>query len=245
MSKIIVVVLALVILAGGGWYFYQGYETPDVAEENETTDFVLTASFMCADGKTRFEAAFPNADQVNILRDGVMIRTLPRTVEMPQTFEDSEYKYVFAGEEVTVTTKASNKAIVCSQPVDANNAPVNFGDAGEGGSIQPDVTLVVSESIVGKWKSSTDPFVREFKEGGSVVDMYDGEEKSEGTWKVFTKEKPVMVSFPLETGAVYIQLTMQGLQGEVLNFKLNKLTPDELELTYMDRGGVLRFTAVQ
>ncbi|MBI2610325.1 hypothetical protein HYW60_00090 [Candidatus Kaiserbacteria bacterium] len=38
---------------------------------------------------------------------------------------------------------------------------------------------------------------------------------------------------------------LQGTRADTLNFSVNKLTPEELELTYMDRGGVLRFTKVQ
>ncbi|MBI2613080.1 hypothetical protein HYW59_04755, partial [Candidatus Kaiserbacteria bacterium] len=60
-----------------------------------------------------------------------------------------------------------------------------------------------------------------------------------------TKDNPITVAFPLVADKVYIQMTMQGTQGDTLNFSLNKLTPEELELTYMDRGGVLRFKSVQ
>ena len=104
----------------------------------------------------------------------------------------------------------------------------------------------MSESIVGKWQSVDDEkFTREFKADGTAVDRYDNESASSGTWKVFTKEDPAEVLFPIADDAVYIQMTMQGTQADKLNFKLAKLTPEELELVYMDRGGVLRFRRVQ
>lgn len=231
------------LAAAGGWYFYQNQGVP--AENAHDSGWVLSASFMCEDGSTRFEALFPNANEIQITRDGVNIRMLPLVERPGQRFEDSEYVYVFAGEEVTVTTKATQKSVICSQPVDPNNAPVNFGDQGEGGGTKQDVIFIVSESIVGKWKSVDDAtFVREFMGGGKVRDLY-GKVVSTGTYTVFTKEKPAAVPFPLEANAIYIQLTMAGTQADTLNFKLSKTTLEELELIYMDRGGVLRFTHVQ
>lgn len=243
----LLILLCVALLVGGGWYAYQAQvaATERMTQEatNEGESWTLTASFMCADGRTRFEASFIAADQLELLRDGVAFRTLSRVDGPGQRFEDDEYLYVFAGEEVTVTTKASGTSIVCSQPFDANNAPVNFGDRGEGGGERQDVVLIVSESIVGRWDSANDAqFSRQFNNGYEVVDIYGGEVVSRGTFAVFTRERPLSTSFPLEEGVVYVQLRMTGVQGETLNFKLNKLTPEELELTYMERGGVLRFT---
>lgn len=215
----------------------------------ESTDdgFVLSASFSCADN-AYFIAEFPDADSVNIIVDGAMVRTVPFSSDTAgQRYEDGSYAYVFAGEEVTVTNKLTNAVTTCSQPQDPARAPVNFGDAGEGaGSVREDVRLIVSESIVGKWKSTDDAkFIREFQEGGKVQDWYDGKVVSTGTATAFTSDNALTVSFPLERDVVYIQLKMTGSQAETLNFKLNKLTPEELELTYLDRGGVLRFTYVE
>jgi hypothetical protein len=118
--------------------------------------------------------------------------------------------------------------------------------------VQPDVRLVVGESIMGKWQSTEDAkFVREFKAfsetsmSGTVSDWYDGKEVSTGTYVAFTSENAVTVPFPIQAGKTYLQLTMTGTQAEKLNFSVNKLTPEALELTYMDRGGVLSFKAIQ
>ncbi len=68
---------------------------------------------------------------------------------------------------------------------------------------------------------------------------------SSGTWQVYTKDKPLSVSFPLESDTAYVQLATTGTQAEKLNFKVGKLTPETLELVYMERGGTLTFTSVK
>jgi hypothetical protein len=123
-------------------------------------------------------AEFPDENTVKITYNTTaaynktFVGTLPRTAGDGKRFENKDIAYIFAGEEATVTTKADNKTVTCTQPVDANNAPVNFGDADEGGGAKQDVGLIVSESIVGNWKLTDDPandpvkgmsFSREFK----------------------------------------------------------------------------------
>ncbi len=113
----------------------------------------------------------------------------------------------------------------------------DFGDDGEeGGSVKPGAELIVSESIVSKWVSIDDTkFTREFRADGSITDTHNGTEVLTGSWKAVAKAD----------GAVYIEVLEPGSHGEPLTFKLTKLTPEELELVYMDRGGVLRFTRVK
>ena len=102
------------------------------------------------------------------------------------------------------------------------------------------------ESIVGTWQDISDPkFVREFKSDFTAVDSYDGKVVSSGLWVAFTKMTAPEISFPLEENTVYIQMTLTGSQADTLTFKLTKLTPEELELIYTDRGSALRFKSVQ
>lgn len=157
---------------------------------------------------------------------------------------DGGIVFVGAGEGVRLTIGGAT--FTCNPVPNPDSPPWNWGDAGEGGGVKQDVVLIVSESIVGKWQSVDDvKFTREFKADGTAVDMYDNKNATSGTWKAFSKEAPFSVLFPLEDGAVYIQMTMQGTQADTLNFKLVKLTPEELELIYMDRGGTLRFVSVR
>ncbi len=227
MKKIIIGAVAIAAMGGVAWYAYKKEAVP-------ADGFLLSASMACADG-TYFIAEFPSPDKVDIVVDGEAMRTLPLVSGAGQRFEDADYVYVFAGEEATVTAKATGAVTTCGQPMDPNNAPVNFGDEGEGAGTKPDMARIVGESIIGKWQSADDAkFVREFKAGGAVADWYDGKLVSNGTMAVSEKD-----------GATYVTLTMSGTQAENLHFKLAKLTPEELELVYMDRGGVLRFTAVK
>ncbi len=104
----------------------------------------------------------------------------------------------------------------------------------------------MTESIQGKWQSIDDAkFTREFRSDFTVADSYDGTVNLDGLWVVFTKMNAPEISFPLEDNAVYLQITEKGTPQDTLTFKVSKLTPDELELIYMDRGGVLRFKSVQ
>lgn len=200
-------------------------------------------------------AEFPDENTVKITYNTTasynktFVGTLPRTAGDGKRFENKDIAYIFAGEEATVITKTDNKTVTCTQPFDANNAPVNFGDAGEGGGKKQDVALVVSESIVGKWQSTRDKnFVREFRPDGKVINTENG--KSAGLmqwiWKVFTKEEPLEVSFPLESDAVYLQIILVGAQdGETQNFKVWKLTPESLELTDVVRKEISSFVNIK
>ena len=160
-------------------------------------------------------------------------------------YEGGGIIFVGAGEEVHLTV--GNTLLVCDPVPNAEMAPWNWGDAGEGGGIQPELSVIVSENMQGKWQSADDAkFVREFKSGGTVVDWYDGKTVSSGTYTVFAKSSPLAgVTIPLEDNTAYLQLKMTGTQAETLNFKITEVTPEELEMTYLDRGGALRFTAVR
>jgi hypothetical protein len=154
--------------------------------------------------------------------------------------------FVGAGEGVALTV--GNATLKCNPEPNQELAPFNWGDAGEGGgSVKQDTSLIVTENMLGKWESTDDAkFVREFKAGDVMVDWYGNESKSAGLWVVFTKEKaPKVFPYPMDPKAVYVQITMSGTQADTLNFAINKITPDELQMTYLDRGGVLNFKRVQ
>ena len=113
---------------------------------------------------------------------------------------------------------------------------------GEHSDLKQDLVLIVSESIIGNWQSTEDlKFVRQFQASGIVTDLYDSTAMTSGTWQAFSKDNPLLVSFPLEPDTVYLQLAMAGSQTDKLNFKLTKLTPETLELIYLERGGALQF----
>lgn len=247
MNKTISVIIAVVVVAGVGWFLYnRPANTLPPTPESETDSWTLSASMACEDG-FNFIAEFPEEDQVRILVNGNVFRTLPRVAGAGQRFEDDMYAFVFAGEEASLTIKADGRNVICRQPLDPNNAPVNFGDAGEGGGVKPDLVLVVSENIQGRWQSIEDPkFIREFRAGGTMIEEYEGKQMAEAKWQIFTSEKPpkVAVSFPLEASATYLQIAEMGAEKLTLDFKITKVTPEELDIIYMGRGGGMSFRRV-
>lgn len=241
--KNFLIIVSVILVAALGYYLF--------TNRGENQSFILSASFDCKDGFP-FMAEFPDDNTVKITYNTTaaynktFVGTLPRTEGDGKRYENKDIAYVFAGEEATVITKADNKTVTCTQPFGANNAPVNFGDAGEGGGEKQDMALVVSESIVGRWQSTDDQkFIREFKKDSTVADIYAGKTLSTGSWKAYTKEDALPVFFPLEADAVYLRILLSNTQGDTQNFKLSKLTPESLELISMEKGNVLRFTSIQ
>lgn len=100
-----------------------------------------------------------------------------------------------------------------------------------------------TSALPGTWRSLEDiKFERQFKSDGTVVDSYGGdpEANTKGSWSVFTKENPDRdFTGQFEDGAVYLKMTADD---DKLYFKLVKVTPEELEMVYLDRGNTLRFT---
>lgn len=133
-SMVVLVVIIALALGGIGWYLYTQKNSSQV-EHFTAQQEILSASFVCEDN-SHFIAEFPSPQEVRIMVDGNLLRTLPLVAGDGQRYEDSSYVYVFAWDEANVTTKGNRKTTLCSQPVDPNKAPVNFGDAGEGGGAQ-------------------------------------------------------------------------------------------------------------
>lgn len=241
-----VVVAAVVI---GGYWYVEKSKSIDSAMTQEGSDMGSYA-YMC-EGGVEFTMS-PSSDVSTIkITPGANATFGEATLAATQStagarFEGGGIVFVGAGEEVQLTT--DGRTMVCNPKPNPDMAPWNWGDAGEGGgSVKQDTSLIVSESIVGKWQSSEDTkFVREFKADGAVVDWYDGKTVSTGLWVAYTKANaPKMVAFPIDVDAVYLQLTMKGTQADTLDFKITKLTPESLELIYMTRGGALTFKHIQ
>lgn len=205
----------------------------------------VTLSFIC-ENEQHFVAEFDiNFETLKVVKNGELIRELQRSDAMVMRFSNNDYDYTFAGEGIRILNKTNGEETTCSQPFDPNNAPYNFGDLGEGAGVEQDMTIAVNENIVGTWISLDDnKFIREFRSDGTTVDIYEGEEVSKGKWLVFTHENGIATDFPQTKEDVYIKIEDIDPSG-TLYFSLAKLTPEELELIYMDRGNVLRFSRTQ
>jgi len=105
-----------------------------------------------------------------------------------------------------------------------------------------DLAAVMS-ALVGKWRSMDDAsFVREFASDGVSRDSY-GTTTTEGRWMAFTKQIPdPAYTGTLEDNAVYVAIGETDTSS--LYFRVVKLTANELEMTYLDRGNALRFVRI-
>lgn len=247
MGKIIGLVAIIILIGGGYWYTQQSKS--DSAMMASTMG---SYAYMCENG-SGFTMT-PSDDVSEVTLEAGSQGMFTGTVRLAKMGDANHFEttsgnlIVFsgAGEEVQLTV--GSETTVCNPVPSQDMAPWNWGDAGEGaGSMQQDASLIVSESIVGKWQSTQDPkSVREFKADGTMVDIYDGKVVSTNLWVAFTKDNaPKMVAFPIEDSSVYIQATEKGTAQNTLDFKVVKLTPEELELIYMSRGGTLTYKAVK
>jgi hypothetical protein len=246
MSKIIFGIILAVAVVGGAAYWYMGSTAPMA---QIAIDEFGSYPYMCDNG-VEFTMA-PSSDMSTIaLRPGANAQfaeaTLAQQYSAGARYEGAGMIFTGAGEEVTLTTN-DGTVLTCMPKPSQEMAPFNWGDQGEGaGSTQPDAALVAGENMQGKWQSVDDAkFVREFKANDAVADWYDNEIQSEGMWVAFTKENAPEVPFPLKEDTVYVQMTITGSQADTLNFELVKVTPEELEMVYLDRGGMLRFKRIQ
>ena len=237
-------IVGLIIIIGGGLWFINNSKAVAPSGEN------LGAYAYTCDNGSEFTMT-PASDVSSIrLTPGTNATFSEATLAQVDSSAGARYEgtgivFIGAGEEVRL--KTGNSTLICNPKFNPDSPPWNWGDAGEGGSVKQDVALIVSESILGKWQSTEDAkFTREFKAGNAVEDRYDNKVVSSGLWVAFEKGiQAPEVPYPLADNVIYIQMTMQGTQADTLNFKLTKLTPEELQLIYMDRGGVLQFKRVQ
>lgn len=200
-------------------------------------------SFICEDD-SYFSAEFsPDFSVVDIVIDGILVRSATRVAGSDlYMYEEDDYSYTFAGEKVSITNSKAGKTTICSQPFDPNKAPYNFGDKGE----ESDPILLTSKNLVGDWQSLDDQkFTRKFEVDGTLTDAYEGSDDTVGSWVIFNKDSQVETPFALETGVTYLRISTDTGTSEVMYYKITKVTPDELELIYMDRGGVLRFNRLK
>lgn len=243
MSNKIFAGIIVVVLIIAGYVLYKNY-----SDKNDAGEGGNSVVFRCENG-TGFTARFSeDMETVDILVANKVERSLPNIGDerVSYRFGDESRVYTFVGEEVVVADLASETSIVCTQPFDNLNAPYNFGDTGEGAGENNDQAAAARENIIGSWQSTDDAkFIREFATGGVIIDHYEGVDNTSGTWSAFTSEANIETPFPQDAGAVYFEVVMNDFPEEVLYFELAKLTPEELELFFLGRGGVLAFTRVE
>ncbi len=224
-------VLVVLVIGAAVWYWSER----QMQQQND----LGTYAYEC-DEHVAF-AMTPAAD-MSTIRVKPTIGLYPPDTVLHHIGEGAYYEgdgVILRGNGESIVLGEGDSAINCSPVVSPDQAPFNWGDQLE--SMNPDIFQAVAQNLIGTWISTEDSkFTREFTEY-AAIDSYDGKDTSSSPWQLFTKEEPLEVSFPLEDGTVYIQIQDE----QPLNFKIVKLTPDELELVYMDRGNMLRFTRMR
>lgn len=99
------------------------------------------------------------------------------------------------------------------------------------------------DMMIGTWSSEDDRnFVREYKNDGTLTDSYasaTGEAKTDADWSLFTSDNADEVQFQLNNKDVYVKQVEKS--GAVTYFRVESVTPTELGLINMTKGGGLRF----
>jgi membrane-bound inhibitor of C-type lysozyme len=108
---------------GGGMRFNRAAVGGEMAENP------LTAVFRCGDDPHGFSATFPSMMTEVIIASEGEENVIPSVDSASgKKFEDAKWIFLFRGETVTVTDKATGTSEECTQPFSADNAPMNFGD---------------------------------------------------------------------------------------------------------------------
>ncbi|MBP9757538.1 MAG: hypothetical protein KBD06_02970 [Candidatus Pacebacteria bacterium] len=215
----------------------------DKAPIEQIADTNGSYAYTCADG-VEFRMS-PSSDMSSIRiipGPNASFREAELIQKDTQTYGTGAFTFTGAGEHVRLITGGTTYE--CDPVPSQTDAPFNWGDPAEGAGASQDAAAAVSANIIGKWRSVQDPlFMREFFADGTVVDSYDGDPSLRQTWTAFTKQKPEASKFELMDGITYMQIK-EG-DDSVLTFSVDKLTPETLEMTYVDRGNKLAFERVQ
>tara|TARA_B100001750_G_C15459297_1_gene573301 strand:- start:175 stop:645 length:471 start_codon:yes stop_codon:yes gene_type:complete len=103
----------------------------------------------------------------------------------------------------------------------------------------------IETALTGRWQSTTDVnSYKIFSADGSVIERYEGETtvESEGSWEVFSTNDPVStIEAPLDPAMTYLRIS-EG--GEQYHYLITTINETDLELVYLDRGGVLTYQKV-
>jgi hypothetical protein len=232
MKKNVIIVVIVVLVIIGIFAFKGGSEggLSGLIPGNDKVDVkpapsILTASFECADG-TKFTAEFPTEDEVAIKVDGALARTLSY-VGPGFTFDGPGYTYVFSGEKVTVTDKATKKKVACTQPVVEGQTAVDFGDP----NAKQDPVAIVKKSIIGKWQGIDGVnSIIEFTTAGKASETNaNGQTTLSGNYTVFTKANAPK-GFVADPHNIYIQIKGTGTNTQTVIYAVGEVESDMLIL---------------
>lgn len=224
---------AIAIIAAGGWYAYQNF--------GGTGSDPASYAYTC---QNSMQFSLSPAEDFSWL--AIFLGENANFPQQTLSYRDnvSGMRYMGAGVEITASDDSVILALMtgttsCSRAEgsDAISWDTDTTDIGQ------NLALIVTESIIGSWRGTGDTkFTREFKPDGTYADTQAGK-TTNGLWFAFTSKNAPEVSFPLEENHVYLQFA--DANGAVSYAKVTTMTLGDLQLTYMDRPGILTFTLVQ
>lgn len=238
--KALVTIVATAILAGAAYVFLMDRGGAPVETASQPESYV----YQCA--TFNFSLIIPEgAGSVTVVpaQGAPFFRTvLVASRGVHARYEGGGMVLTGAGEEVTIQTESDT--YICYPLPSATKAPWNWGDAGEGAATRPDLGRIIGESIVGLWKSTGDTsFERTFVVSGVLVDRFADGSIAEGTWDVLT-DQSIGAPFPMDANTAYLRIAMHDAPEEALIYRVNALTPESLELVFLDGSGTVRFERV-
>lgn len=150
-----------------------------------------------------------------------------KKTESGERYEGSGVLLVGGSEKVTLTS--NDMMYECTPSFSASSTTLNWEDKENVDSSQ-DTHLAVAELLVGAWeKKNGEKFIREFKSDGTYTDSYINASSTRGTWNLSIKDNSPV-----------IQISDENMV-EVVTFKFNTITPEELELTNLINEEVVGF----
>ncbi len=129
MSKTAIGVVAAVVVAGGAWYWYMGGAVPEMSND----DVFGTYAYSCSNGVQFEMTLYSGLPSVALKAQGsapFTEVTLDRVSGGAYATPDGEVALVGDGETINLTVGAVN--MTCNPIPDGDNAPFNWGGAGEG-----------------------------------------------------------------------------------------------------------------
>lgn len=235
-AKLGALILVLLITGVGYWYFTEGSPSAEMGQYGYT----------CANGETFTMTPAEDLSWVAIT-PGDDASFGPQTLSYESNIDGMKYfgyQMALIGEGEEIELRIGSATTTCNPVPNAEMAPWNWGDRGEGAGAEQNPALIVSQSVIGVWKSNDDAsFSRSFNADGTFTDSHTGSAVARGLWFAFSANNAPAVPFDLEDNAAYIQLASSD--GSVLYFQVIELTPATLSMIYMDRGGVLNFTRAE
>lgn len=221
--KNIGLLLVLALLGGSIYFVMQQKEEPEAKLPADET-VLGSYAYTCTNGVTmRME---PSADvstvRVMISGNGFPSEAILNRVETfsGARFEGANMMFTGAGEEVSIVS--GDVSAICNPVPDSENAPWNWGDAGEGGGAVFDPVRVASEAIVGTWSLLEADVTTEFKSDGTIVEDRAGTTYG-GTWTM---------SAPADAPII----TMMYVGSDGSSCEVATLTPENLLLRCSGEG---------